>query len=68
MPQETANIAETQGAGQVAVGGFHNQAIGDRTGGPQRQAFGLHGGFHQRGVRYQRHIDGSQLIQHPSKA
>ncbi|SKY21546.1 Uncharacterised protein [Mycobacteroides abscessus subsp. abscessus] len=67
MPHEIANIAETQRAGQVPVGGLHNQPIGDSARSPQRQAFGLHGGFHQRRVRHQRHIDGSQLIQHRGK-
>ncbi|SKZ49879.1 Uncharacterised protein [Mycobacteroides abscessus subsp. abscessus] len=67
MPHEVADIAETQRAGQIAVGSFHNQAIRHRTRSPQRQPFGLHGGFHQRGIGYQRHIDGSQLIQHRGK-
>ncbi|SKZ14191.1 Uncharacterised protein [Mycobacteroides abscessus subsp. abscessus] len=67
LPHEVANIAETQRAGQIPVGGFHNQAIRHRTRSPQRQAFGLHSGFNQRRVRHQRHIDGSQLIQHCGK-
>ncbi|OBC16935.1 hypothetical protein A5788_13255 [Gordonia sp. 852002-50816_SCH5313054-c] len=67
MPHEIANIAETQGAGQIAVGSFHNQAIRDRARSPQRQPFGLNSGFHQRRIGHQRHIDGSQLIQHRGK-